>query len=150
MNDDKKHLMTELCVKQRKHNNKKYLLKNKDLQRFINNINDSIFNNDNKCVIWNGKTIKNKKVEYVNFYLNKKKFALHRILYINFIDDINDNQYIKFNCNNSGKCCNLKHMVIKQNINNVIKEENILSNVKITKYLSDDNKNKIIIIFNNM
>ena len=39
-----------------------------------------------------------------------KKIALHRLLYCNFIEPLNDNEYLKFTCNNKGKCCSLKHL----------------------------------------
>ena len=47
---------------------------------------------------------------YVNFYFRKKKVALHRLLYINFIGHLDDDEYLKFNCENKGKCCNVHHM----------------------------------------
>ena len=49
------------------------------------------------------------KSSYINFYYNGKKFALHRLLYINYIGELNDSEYIKFNCSNKGKCCNINH-----------------------------------------
>ena len=83
---NKNKLLTELCLKQRKKADKKYLLELNDLIRLLKNINTSIFNN-NECVLWNGYLTKcnNNKSCYVNFYLKKRKLALHRILYINFI-----------------------------------------------------------------
>ena len=47
---------------------------------------------------------------YINFYFNKKKIALHRLLYINYVEDVSPNEYIKFLCDNKGKCCNINHM----------------------------------------
>ena len=37
--------------------------------------------------------------------------ALHRLLYANFVGNINDNEYLKFSCDNRGKCCNINHLV---------------------------------------
>jgi hypothetical protein len=110
--------------------------------------------------LWKGYLTKcnNNKACYANFYLKKKKIALHRILYINFIDDLNDKQYLKFTCNNPGKCCNINHIskvcendnVLLKDISNNIKD--ISSNIKITKITntingSNINTSKIIIIF---
>jgi len=170
---NKNKLLTELCLKQRKKADKKYLLELNDLIRLLKNINTSIFNN-NECVLWNGYLTKcnNNKSCYVNFYLKKRKLALHRILYINFIDDLDNTNYLKFSCNNPGKCCNINHIIKvydtinnnliiteqKNNIANIIITEqnslipelipaNILSNIKITKIDNNTQKCKIIIIF---
>jgi len=32
-------------------------------------------------------------------------------LYANFVGNINDNEYLKFSCDNRGKCCNINHLV---------------------------------------
>jgi hypothetical protein len=52
-----------------------------------------------------------------NFYFNGKKVALHRLLYNNFLGDLDDSEYLKYNCENKGKCCNLNHFkrVIPEN-----------------------------------
>ena len=102
-------ILIELIQKQRKNIIDKKLLYN-DLKRISKYLNKSIFNND--CSLWNGyiTTIKNEdKSSYINFYYNGKKFALHRLLYQNYIGDLNDSEYIKFNCCNKGKCCNINH-----------------------------------------
>lgn len=84
-----------------------------DLKRISKFINSSIFNK-NKCSLWTGYiTNKNnmKRGTYINFYFNKKKIALHRLLYLNYIGNITKNEYIKFNCVNKGRCCNINHMI---------------------------------------
>ena len=85
-----------------------------DIQRIVQHTTTSIFDKEN-CAIWTGyvTNLKNKrKGTYVNFYFrNKKKVALHRLLYANFKGDINPNEYIKYSCQNKGKCCNVNHMV---------------------------------------
>ena len=103
----KNKLFIELVNNQIDAKNKK--LDVKSLQRISRNIDKSIFGNE--CVIWKGYItyIKETDVHYINFFYNKKKHALHRLLYLNFIDDINDNEYIKYKCNNKGKCCNINH-----------------------------------------
>ena len=177
INTNKNKLLTELCVKQRKKADKKYFLELKDLIRLLKNIDYSIFNNT-ECILWKGYLTKcnNQKSCYINFYLKKRKLALHRILYINYIDDLDDKHYLKYTCKNSGKCCNLNHIIkvydnvddnkFKQsdisdisnvnisNINIISTEEksniiikNVAANIKITKINNNTNNGKIIIIF---
>jgi hypothetical protein len=112
VNVNKNKLLTELCLKQRKKTNKKYFLELNDLIRLLKNIDLSIFNKA-ECVLWKGYLTKcnNNKSCYVNFYLKKRKLALHRILYINFIDDLDIKNYLKFTCDNPGKCCNINHIL---------------------------------------
>ena len=112
INTNKNKLLTELCLKQRKKLDKKYSLELNDIIRLLKNIDNSIFNKT-ECVLWKGYLTKcnNNKSCYVNFYLKKRKLALHRILYINFIDDLDIKYYLKFTCNNPGKCCNINHIL---------------------------------------
>ncbi len=89
--------------------NDKKLLYN-DLKRICKYIKTSIFTNE--CSLWYGyiTIIKNDdKKSYINFYYAGKKYALHRLLYLNFKGELNDSEYIKFNCINKGKCCNINH-----------------------------------------
>ena len=154
ININKNKLLTELCLKQRKKADKKYFLELNDIIRLLKNIDNSIFNK-NECVLWKGYLTKcnNNKSCYVNFYLKKRKLALHRILYINFIDDLDIKYYLKFTCNNPGKCCNINHIIkvynedISTNLvakglivpcpvelylqNNIINENEIINNKKI-------------------
>jgi hypothetical protein len=85
-----------------------------DIQRIVQHTTTSIFDKE-KCAIWTGyiTNLQNKrKGTYVNFYFrNKKKVALHRLLYANFKGDISPTEYIKYSCPNKGKCCNVNHMV---------------------------------------
>jgi hypothetical protein len=104
-----------------------------DLKRISKYLNASIFNND-ECVLWSGyiTTIKHdENKSYINFYYNGKKFALHRLLYINYINDLNDSEYIKFNCCNKGKCCNINHFYKVKNDNDIsIKEDTLINNIE--------------------
>lgn len=102
----------ELIRKQRKTvpNNKKLQLN--DIKRICKYIKTSIFDKDN-CCIWHGYiTNKNNATKgiYINFYFKKKKVALHRLLYINFIGDLHSDEYLKFDCSNKGACCNMNHL----------------------------------------
>src|SRR5947208_2506553 len=92
----------------------------RDIKRIARRVGGSIYD-QNKCALWNGyiTNVNNAiKGTYVNFYFRKKKVALHRLLFINFIDDLHDDEYLKFNCENKGKCCNIYHMnKFKYNMN---------------------------------
>lgn len=86
-----------------------------DLIRISERINSSIFDEDH-CCLWRGyvtnsRPDKNHKGAYVNFYFKKKKVALHRLLYANFKELLDDDCYIKYTCDNKGSCCNINHMV---------------------------------------
>lgn len=104
-------LLKELTIKQIKNIPPDKKLQYSDLRRISQYIDTSIFD-ENKCCLWSGYiTNENKltKGTYVNFYLRKNKSALHRLLYINFIGDLTDDHYIRYTCNNKGKCCNVNH-----------------------------------------
>jgi len=110
MNDN---IMVELITNQKKNvlNDKK--LSYNDLRRISKYLSNSIFADE--CSLWNGyltvisKTVNEEKNSYINFYFNGKKYALHRLLYLNYLGELADSEYIKFNCNNKGKCCNINH-----------------------------------------
>jgi hypothetical protein len=114
--------------------NEKKLLYN-DLKRISKYLNNSIFTDE--CSIWTGyiTVIKNDdKNSYINFYYSGKKYALHRLLYNNFIGILSDSEYIKFKCVNKGICCNINHFY---KINKDIKPcEQVLYKKK-----DDDDKN---------
>lgn len=105
-------IFKELVAKQKKDipTNKKLQLS--DIKRIARRISGSI-SDPNKCSIWSGyiTNINNAaKGTYINFYFRKKKVALHRLLYINYVGPLDDDEYLKFNCENKGKCCNVHHM----------------------------------------
>lgn len=115
--------MIELLQNQRKDiPSDKKLLYN-DLKRISKYLPNSIFNEG--CSLWNGyiTSIKgvNETNQYINFYFKGKKHALHRLLYVNFIGELCDNEYIKFKCINKGKCCNIHHFY--KNDSSVSKEK---------------------------
>jgi hypothetical protein len=81
-----------------------------DLNRIIKYIDKSIF--DKECCIWKGYiSTMNNNNHYINFFFKDKKVNLHKLLYYNFIGTINKNEYIKFTCENQGKCCNINHLI---------------------------------------
>jgi hypothetical protein len=89
-------------------------LRSSDIHRIVQHTNTSIFDEE-ECCVWTGyiTNLKNKrKGTYINFYFrDKKKVALHRLLFANFKGEINEKDYIKYSCPNKGKCCNIHHMV---------------------------------------
>ena len=115
-----------------------------DIKRISRRITTSIFD-ENICSIWNGyitNTNNTSKGMYVNFYFRKKKVALHRLLYCNFVDDLNDDEYLKFNCENKGKCCNIHHMnKFKYNITDELSELETTMNISENNDLENTNDN---------
>ena len=82
-----------------------------DMKRICKYIDSSIFDK-NACCIWNGyitNANNSNKGTYVNFYFKNKKVALHRLLYSNFVAPLDSSEYLKFNCDNRGICCNINH-----------------------------------------
>lgn len=121
-------ILTELAKNQRKNIPASKRLQYTDLKRISKNLSSSIFEKD-ACCIWNGyiTNINNvSKGVYINFYFRGKKYALHRLLFINYIDDLRDDEYIKFSCHNKGKCCNIYHLVKYKYVD----KENIKKNSK--------------------
>ena len=110
MENDNNTILKKLIKNQLKNIKPEYKLNNSDLNRISKNLNDDIFSN--KCCLWQGYITNNNnnRAKYINFYFNKKKIALHRLLYINYVGDLKKNEYIKFSCENKGKCCNLNHI----------------------------------------
>lgn len=140
---EKNKLLNELISKQIKDSNlyPKKKLQYNDLKRICKYINGSIFD-ENKCCIWNGYiTNENKpnKGTYINFYFNRKKIAIHRLLYINFVGNLNNDEYLKFSCENKGKCCNVTHLKKfkfykeEENDKKIIKKAKKSKIIKITR-----------------
>lgn len=149
-------IFKDLIRKQRKDINIDKKLQLNDLKRICKYIDSDIFNNEH-CCIWSGYiTNKNNdtKGSYINFYFKKKKIALHRLLYYNFVNDLEIDEYIKFTCNNKGICCNINHMkkhkYIKKNIKkNSTKKINKKENITIiNKFdVNKDFQNKLNLFF---
>lgn len=126
-NQDANSIYKELIQKQLKIKEDKLSLQ--DIKRVSKNLSKSIFNLT-ECSIWNG-YITNLHNEnrgtYINFYFKKKKVALHRLLYNNYVSKLDKNEYIKYTCSNKGKCCNVNHM--KKYKYNKPKKKNILQKI---------------------
>jgi len=162
----KNKLLIELINKQRIDVDLNKKLDIKDLHRICKNINSSIFTNTSKCCLWCGyvTNIANSNTKYINFFFKKKKYALHRLLYENFTDNIDKSEYLRFSCDNKGICCNLSHIkkIRKKNkekkskiekdivIKKKVKKKNLQENtnpIEVIKTKSKDNLDKLIIIF---
>lgn len=110
-----KEILEELVQKQLKNvpTNKK--LRYNDLVRVCKLISHSIFD-ENVCSVWKNyagdkySTNKALRAPYINFYFRKKKTALHRLLYVNYVGALSTKEYLKFSCPNKGRCCNINHI----------------------------------------
>lgn len=78
-----------------------------DLKRLTNNLLTDIFCDE--CSLWKGPILVANNKEYISFFINGKKISLNRILYKNYIDDLQEKEYLKYSCINKGRCCTLKH-----------------------------------------
>ncbi len=131
-------VLSELLSKQLNKIDKSKKLDYRDIVRLRKHIDKSIFNKD-ECVLWKGYITnlnKKEKGAYINFFYKKKKYALHRLLYINYIGPLYDDEYLKFTCENKGCCCNINHLTktIKEDVNNkdIYSEKNIDTNTTET------------------
>src|SRR3990167_9158500 len=108
----KNELLQQLIENQLPNVEESQRLKYTDLKRICKYINHTIFNEDN-CCIWDGYVTNSNndtKGTYINFYFRGKKVALHRLLYINFVEYLKDDEYIKFSCPHKGACCCIYHL----------------------------------------
>ena len=156
-NTNADNFLSEFLSRQCTNIEPKKKLQYNDLKRISKNVKNSIFD-ENICSKWNGyiTNTKNKnKGTYVNFYFRRKKMALHRLLYVNFVGNLSNNEYLKFSCENRGSCCNIHHMKkFKYQISNDEKkdgEENIKQTIsKVTTSIkSITMDNDLFIDFNN-
>jgi hypothetical protein len=173
----KNKILVELVNNQKQNIENEKKLDVKSLQRISRNVEGSLF--EDKCILWQGYItyISSTDVHYINFFFNGKKHALHRLLYLNFIGDVKKNEYLKYTCNNKGKCCNINHIIkinskktldLENSINEisiedseknnkesegkqcqdkVILNKNIKNNIENSINIISDNKDKLIIIF---
>lgn len=143
-------LLSEMLRRQLKNVPADKKLKYNDLKRLCKYINSNIFD-ESTCCLWNGyiTNIKNEsKGVYINFYFRGKKAALHRLLYINFVGELTDDEYLKFSCENKGKCCNIAHLnkfkyTKKETIKQISQNEKTTTNLP----LQVSNKNSFVLNF---
>lgn len=102
-------LIAEMIRNQLQDIQKERRLSHPDFRRIVKYLDQSIFI-PNVCTIWQGYVTDRSgrnKGSYINFYFRKKKMALHRLLYINFLGSLADDEYVRFKCKNKGYCCSL-------------------------------------------
>ena len=105
--ENKNHIIAEMIRNQLIDVQPDKKLLHTDFKRMVRYLNTSIFT-PNVCSLWQGYVTdrKNKnKGSYVNFYFRQKKVALHRLLYLNFLGPLADDEYVKFKCDQKGHCC---------------------------------------------
>jgi hypothetical protein len=133
-------ILDEMVKNQKKNIDDNKTLSYRDMTRIVKNINTSIFS-PTSCCIWTGyvTNVWNHKSTFINFYFKKRKVALHRLLYNNFIGPISDTEYIKFSCNNRGRCCNILHF-IKLSKDDIIEDNNsdIIIDDEIEEEINDN------------
>lgn len=141
----------ELIQSQRKDCRESKKLNLSELRRISKNLDNSIFD-QSKCSIWNGYITNNNsdiKPSYINFYFRNKKIALHRLLFENYVNDIDKNQYLKYICSNKGICCNINHIeIVNSNKNTLPKITNFNDNKVNNDENNDDNNDKTSMIVN--
>ncbi len=143
-------LYLELIQKQRKDCRDSKKLNLSELRRISKNLDNSIFDHNN-CSIWNGYITNNNsnlKPSYINFYFRNKKIALHRLLYENYVETLDKNQYLKYSCKNKGICCNINHIeVVNSNKNTNITIDETKPKDKISDVSGNNDKTNLIVNF---
>ena len=146
-NDD---IYLELIQKQRKDCKDSKKLNLSELKRISKNLDTSIFDNDS-CCIWTGyitNSNSDTKPSYINFYFRNKKIALHRLLFENYIDDLDKNQYLKYSCKNKGICCNVNHIeVVNTNKNVKNDKDNANQSIDTNTEKKEEKPNTLIVNF---
>lgn len=105
MQDD---IFETLLNKQKTNLDPKRRLEFKDIKRLTKYIDFNFFSPD-ECCHWRLTPKATKPKKYITFYFNGKKVSLYRLLYYNFVGDINDNEYIRLSCGYKGSCVNYNH-----------------------------------------
>lgn len=142
------NILKDMAKKQIKNIHLSKRLQFTDLKRIAKNLTSTIFD-QNDCSLWTGyiTNINNEsKGVYINFYFRGKKIALHRLLYINFIGNLDDDEYIKFSCPNKGKCCNLNHLIKYKYVNNKQKNKDSDDKISHVDQNNDQDSDNIFIV----
>lgn len=146
MNKSKTDILNELILKQRKDVYYAKKLTYRDINRIVKYVDKSLFGEE--CCIWKGYISclgKDNNNFYINFFFKDKKVGIHRLLYSNYVGNIDNNEYVRFSCDNIGKCCNINHFIkYSTNENNENNGEDYEYN-NSEEYDEDDDakKNKI-------
>lgn len=137
--NNKNNILENLIKNQKEHVELKSKLCLSDLKRLTNNLSKDIFTKD--CSMWDGPILNSNNKEYISFFINGKKVSLNRILYKNYIGELNDTEYLKYLCANKGRCCCINHLY---KVNKIIKENSIK---EIKTIVEEKKKNSNIVSF---
>jgi len=166
---NKEEIINKLYDNQIKDIEPKYRLNSKDIIRLSSYISGDPFS-ETECCQWKGAiSTSSHQSKYINFWFNKKKQALHRILYLNYKGPLHKNKYLRFSCPNQhmrGVCCNINHLDlinkddIEENNNNELEviskiKKSISTKTKVnndintstTLLTNNYNKNVFVIVF---
>ena len=81
----------------------------KDLKRLDLYMPANIFLSE-KCILYTGE----RKNDYITISYITKKISVLRMLYHNYIGDIESKDRLVYLCENSGVCCNINHVKIER------------------------------------
>lgn len=141
---NKDTLLYNLYNKQLENIDNRYKLSYKDMIRLSFYINGDPFS-ETECCKWNGAiSLSTHNSKYINFWFKRKKYSLHRILYMNYRGNLPKNKYLRFTCNDynmKGVCCNINHI-------NIINNENIRNIINIDSVNNNKDHDIFIIVFN--
>jgi hypothetical protein len=125
----------------------KYRLNTKDIIRLSSYIGSDPFS-ETECCKWKGAISKSShQSKYINFWFNKKKQALHRILYLNYKGELPKNKYLRFSCPNTnmrGICCNINHLDLINKEDDNYKENEYKENDYQEKNDLNNNEKEIV------
>jgi hypothetical protein len=79
-----------------------------DIKRIDRFVHENIFTST-KCCLYQGEV----KKTYCTMSYNSKKISVLRLIYHNYVGDIDKSDTIEYLCENSGICCNLAHFKLK-------------------------------------
>jgi hypothetical protein len=118
-----------------------------DMKRLCKYFKQSLFDEDG-CTVWNGyitNTNNPYKGIYINFYFRRKRVALHRLLYKNYVGHVDNSCFVRLLCKNGKTCCNINHMMKFEKRTYQYPKKMIDDNVKNTKTKNNNNKSKILL-----
>lgn len=146
--DHKDHIYEELCELQCQDCEDRFKFQKKHLKRLTKYIDSSIVGDE--CCMWTGYICNTKKnrIPHINFNINNKKYNLHRLIGYNFLG-MKSNQYIKYTCENKGRCLNINHYQLFDYLNGYvpkIKESIVKLKKTIVVDQEDLNLNLVLII----
>ena len=102
-------ILQELIDNQLKDVPPKLLFTHKHLTRLSKSLPTSIFD-PTKCCIWSSYVCKDgSSNNYIRFYMRGQQYFSQRLIYLNYCGPL-PNHFIRSNCSNKSRCCNINHM----------------------------------------